>query len=165
MKVIVYTSNTGHTAAYSKILGAKIGLPVYALNEAAKKLQKGTEIIYLGWLFANNIKGYKKATKKYKISAICAVGLCDTGTAVEEVRKANSISEETPLFTMQGGMDKTKLRGINKFMINMLTKGLSSRKERTENDERMLELLTHDKNYVSEENITAFMKWFNEQTI
>ena len=165
MKVIVYTSNTGHTAAYSKMLGAKIGLPVYALNEAAKKLQKGTEIIYLGWLFANNIKGYKKATKKYKISAICAVGLCDTGTAVEEVRKANSISEETPLFTMQGGMDKTKLRGINKFMINMLTKGLSSRKERTENDERMLELLTHDKNYVSEENITAFMKWFNEQTI
>lgn len=164
MKVIVYTSNTGHTAAYSKMLGAKIGLPVYALNEAAKKLQKGTEIIYLGWLFANNIKGYKKATKKYKISAICAVGLCDTGTAVAEVRKANSISEETPLFTMQGGMDKTKLRGINKFMINMLTKGLSSKKERTENDERMLELLTHDKNYVSEENITAFMKWFNEQT-
>ena len=164
MKVIVYTSNTGHTAEYSKMLGAKIGLPVYALNEAAKKLQKGTEIIYLGWLFANNIKGYKKATKKYKISAICAVGLCDTGTAVAEVRKANSISEETPLFTMQGGMDKTKLRGINKFMINMLTKGLSSKKERTENDERMLELLTHDKNYVSEENITAFMKWFNEQT-
>ena len=165
MKVIVYTSNTGHTAEYSKMLGAKIGLPVYALNEAAKKLQKGTEIIYLGWLFANNIKGYKKATKKYKISAICAVGLCDTGTAVAEVRKANSISEETPLFTMQGGMDKTKLRGINKFMINMLTKGLSSKKERTENDERMLELLTHDKNYVSEENITTFMKWFNEQTI
>ena len=165
MKVIVYTSNTGHTAEYSKMLGAKTGLPVYALNEAAKKLQKGTEIIYLGWLFANNIKGYKKATKKYKISAICAVGLCDTGTAVAEVRKANSISEETPLFTMQGGMDKTKLRGINKFMINMLTKGLSSRKKRTENDERMLELLTHDKNYVSEENITAFMKWFNEQTI
>ena len=165
MKVIVYTSNTGHTAEYSKMLGAKIGLPVYALKEAKKKLQKGTEIIYLGWLFANNIKGYKKATKKYKVSAICAVGLCDTGTAVAEVRKANSISEETPLFTMQGGMDKTKLRGINKFMINMLTKGLSSRKKRTENDERMLELLTHDKNYVSEENITAFMKWFNEQTI
>ena len=165
MKAIVYTSNTGHTAEYSKMLGAKIGLPVYALNEAAKKLQKGTEIIYLGWLFANNIKGYKKATKKYKVSAICAVGLCDTGTAVAEVRKANSISEETPLFTIQGGMDKTKLRGINKFMINMLTKVLSSRKKRTENDERMLELLTHDKNYVSEENITAFMKWFNEQTI
>lgn len=42
---------------------------------------------------------------------------------------------------MQGGMDKTKLRGINKFMINMLTKGLSSQTERTESDERMLYLV------------------------
>ena len=57
-------------------------------------------------------------------------------------------------------MDKSKLRGINKLMINMLTKGLSSRKERSENDERMLYLLTHDQNYVSEENITAFMEWY-----
>ena len=162
MKAIVYTSNTGHTAKYAKILGEKTGLPVYALSEAAKQLSNGTEIIYLGWLFANNIKGYKKAAKQYKISAICAVGLCDTGTAIAEVRKVNAISEETLLFTMQGGMDKTRLRGINKFMINMLTKSLSSQKERSENDERMLYLLTHDQNYVSEENITAFMEWYKQ---
>ena len=163
MKAIVYTSNTGHTAEYAKILGEKTGLPVYALSEAAKQSSNGTEIIYLGWLFANNIKGYKKAAKQYKISAVCAVGLCDTGTALAEVRKVNAISEKTPLFTMQGGMDKTRLRGINKFMINVLTKGLSSQKERSENDERMLYLLKNDQNYVSEENITAFMKWYNTE--
>ena len=162
MKAIVYTSNTGHTAKYAKMLGEKTGLPVYALNEAAKQLSNGTEIIYLGWLFANNIKGYKKATKNYKISAVCAVGLCDMGTAIEEVRKVNAISEETPLFTMQGGMDKTKLRGINKFMINMLTKGLSSQTERTESDERMLYLVSHDANYVREENTSAFMEWYKQ---
>ena len=110
----------------------------------------------------NNIKGYKKAAKQYKISAICAVGLCDTGTAIAEVRKVNAISEETPLFTMQGGMDKTKLHGINKVMINMLTKGMDSKKDRTEDDERMLYLLKNDQNYVSEENITAFMKWYKQ---
>ena len=76
MKAIVYTSNTGHTAKYAKMLGEKTSLPVYALGEAKKQLSSGTEIIYLGWLFANGIKGYKKAAKKYKISAICAVGLC-----------------------------------------------------------------------------------------
>ena len=56
MKAIVYTSNTGHTAEYAKILCKKTGLPVYALNEAAKHISNGTEIIYLGWLFANSIK-------------------------------------------------------------------------------------------------------------
>ena len=47
----------------------------------------------------------------------------------------------------------------------MLIKGLSSQKERTENDARMLELLTQDKCYVSEENTAAFMEWFNQSTV
>lgn len=160
MKAIVYKSNTGHTAEYAKMLGAKTGLPVYSLKEAVKKLDKGTPVIYLGWLFVNSVKGYKKAAGQFDISAVCAVGLCDTGTALDEVRKANSLPEAMPLFTMQGGMDKTKLRGINKLMINMLTKGLSSSSERSENDERMLELLTHDRSYVSEENTAAFTEWY-----
>ena len=160
MKAIVYTSNTGHTAAYAKILGEKTNLPVYSLKEAEKKLENGTEIFYLGWLFANNIKGFKKAEKRYTVSAVLAVGLGDTGTALEEVRKANSIAEAMPLFTIQGGMDKTRLRGINKLMIKMLTKGLTAQKERSEKDERMLYLLTHDDSYVSEENLTAFWEWY-----
>ena len=164
MKAIVYTSNTGHTAEYARILGEKTGLPIYALSEAAKHMSNGTEIIYLGWLFANSIKGYKKTTKKYKVAAICAVGLCETGTALDDVRKANALSQEIPLFTMQGGMDKSKLRGINKLMINMLTKGLSSQNERSESDERMLYLVMHDSNYVSEENTSAFMEWFNKKS-
>ncbi len=162
MNAIVFTSNTGHTAEYAKILGEKTGLPVYSLKEAQKTLESNTPIIYLGWLFANTVKGYKKASRKFKICAVCAVGLCDTGTAITEVRKANAMPDELPLFTMQGGIDKTKLHGINKLMINMLTKGLTSKNEKSEDDKRMLELLTHDKNYVSENNILAFMKWFSK---
>ena len=161
MKVIVYTSNTGHTAEYARMLGEKTGLPVRELSEAVKKIDKGTSVIYLGWLFANSVKGYKKAAMLFDISAVCAVGLCDTGTAIDEVRIANAMSDTLPLFTMQGGMDKTKLRGINKFMINMLTKGMESKQKRSEDDERILYLLKNDNNYVSEENIAAFMEWYN----
>lgn len=163
MKAIVYTSNTGHTAEYAKILGEKTGLPVYQLKDAAKNLNKGTSVIYLGWLFANSVKGYKKAVQQFNITAVCAVGLCDTGTALAEVRKANSIPESIPLFTMQGGMDKSKLRGINKLMIKMLTKGIISKQDKTEDDKRMLYLLNNDKNYVSEENTTAFLGWYRSQ--
>ena len=56
---------------------------------------------------------------------------------------------------------KTKLCGFNKLMINMLTKGLASQKERTETDERMLYLLTHGENLVSEKNTASFMEWYN----
>lgn len=36
MKVIVYTSNTGHTAEYAIILGKTTGLPVYPLKEVTQ---------------------------------------------------------------------------------------------------------------------------------
>ena len=161
MKAIVYTSKCGHNAEYAGILGKLTGLPVYSLKDAEKQLENGTSVIYLGWLMASMVQVFKKAAKKFKISAVCAVGLCDTGALLSEVQKANALPEAFPLFTMQGGMDKTKLHGPYKLMINMLTKGLASQKERTETDERMLYLLTHDENYVSEKNTASFMAWYN----
>lgn len=158
---IVYTSNTGYTAEYAKLLGEKTNLPVYALSDAEKEIEKGTPIIYLGWLCASNVKGYKKAAKKFHITAVCGVGLCDTGTMLAEVRKAISLPESTPLFTIQGGMDHSKLRGINKMMINMLIKGLKAKAERSDDEERMLSLVLKGGNYVSEENLAAVLAWHN----
>ena len=160
MKGIVYISNTGHTAAYAKILGEKTGLPVYELSDAVKKLNKGEEIIYMGWLFANTVKGYAKASKCFAVSAVVGVGLCDTGTGIEGVRKVNKIPDSLPVFTMQGGMNKNELRGINKFMINMLIKMMDKKQDKTEDDERMIYLLKNDQNYVSEENTADFMLWY-----
>ena len=161
MKAIVYTSECGHTAEYAEILGKLTGLPVYSLKDAEKQIGNGTPIIYLGWLMASRVRGLNKAKKKFKVSAVCGVGLCDTGTTLSEVQKANALPEDFPIFTMQGGMDKDKLKGFDKLLINMLTKGLASQKERTETDERMLHLLTHNENFVSEKNTADFMKWYN----
>lgn len=163
MNAIVYTSNTGHTAQYAKMLGEKIGLPVYSLDEATKSLPKQTDIIYFGWLFASSIKSYRKAAKNYKISAVCGVGLCDTGCLLDEVRGANALPQKMPLFTLQGGINHSKLRGINKFMINMLVKGLSSKNDRSEDDERMLSLIKNDGNYVSEDNLSAVLNWYENR--
>ena len=161
MKAIVYTSKNGHTAEYAEILGRQTGLPVFSLKDAEKQIENGTPIIYLGWLMASRVRGLNKAKKKFKVSAVCAVGLCDTGSLLTEVRKANTLHEDFPLFTMQGGMDKDKLKGFDKLLINMLTKGLASQKERSETDEQMLNLLTHSENFVNEKNTADFMKWYN----
>ena len=57
---IVYTSNTGYTEKYAKLLGEQLGLPVFSA-EQADSLPEGTEVLYLGWLMAGVVKGYKKA--------------------------------------------------------------------------------------------------------
>ena len=160
MKAIVYTSKCGHTEEYAKILGNLTRLPVYSLKDARKQLERGTPVIYLGWLMANSVKGLKRAARKFKVSAVCSVGLCDTGTFLSKVREANNLQEDFPLFTMQGGLDKDKLHGIYKLIIKILIKALSSEKERDESDERMLNALTNGESYVSEENTAAFMEWY-----
>ena len=75
MDAIVYTSNTGFTEKYAKLLGGKLFLPVYSLEEAKGKLAAGAEIIYLGWLMAGTVKGYKPAVRRYRIRAVGAVGM------------------------------------------------------------------------------------------
>lgn len=160
MKAIVYTSNTGHTARYAALLGEKTGLPVYDLTAAKKSLNKGDSILYLGWLCASSVKGYSKAKKRYAIAAVCGVGLADTGCLLEEVRKANRIPTDTALFTLQGGIALEELRGVHKMMIAALTKMFVNKKDKTEEDHHMVELLTHTADFVSEDNLTALLEWY-----
>lgn len=162
---IVYTSNTGHTRQYSLLLGEQIGLPIYSLDEANLQLPGRNSVIYLGWIHASHVKGFSKASSRFDLCAVCGVGLCDTGTLISEVRKATSIPENIPLFTLQGGFDRRRLRGMDKLMISMLTKGLSAQKQRSAQDDRMLELLSRDENYVCLENLAEVLQWYKERYI
>ena len=86
VNAIVYTSNTGYTARYAGLLGKRTGLPVYSLVEAGAKLPAGNCVIYLGWLMAGKIQGYAKAAKRYRIAAVCGVGMGPGGSQLADVR-------------------------------------------------------------------------------
>lgn len=75
MKAIVYISNAGSTAGYSQLLGNELNLPVYSFKQAKNEVSCGSEIIYLGWIMAKEIKEYKRAAKLYKVYAVCGVGM------------------------------------------------------------------------------------------
>ena len=157
---IVYTSKSGFTRQYAQLLGTELRLPVYSLEDALYGLGQDSLILYLGWIHASSVQGFRRAAKKFRICAVCAVGLCDTGTLLDEVRKATAIPVEIPLFTLQGGFDRGKLKGMDKMLISMLVKGLSSKQQRTEQEERMLTLLQTDGCYVSRDNLTAVLDWY-----
>ncbi len=159
IKAIVYTSNTGFTERYAKMLSENTGLPVFTLKEAKRKLEKGSEIIYLGWLMASLVRGYRQAVKRFRVSALCGVCMGDSGSQIDAVRKCNAVSGDLPVFTLQGGMDHSKLKGIYRSMINMLIKALSAKKNKNEDEEKMLELIKNGGDYVSEENLANVIKW------
>lgn len=157
---IIYTSDTGHTREYARLLGEETGLAVYSLKEARRVLPGGSPVIYLGCIHASRVKGYPRAAGRYTVCAVCGVGLCDTGTLTDRVRKATAVPEGIPLFTLQGGIDRSRLRGVHKLIIAMLTKGLSDQKERSAQDERILALLRRDENLVSGENLADVLQWY-----
>lgn len=162
MLSIVYTSNTGYTKQYAEMVAKKLCLPIYTIKQAKKELNCGSDIIYFGWLMANSVKDYNLVRNKFNIKAVCAVGLCETGCLLEEARKVSKIPNEIPLFTLQGGMDREKLKGINKFMINMLIKMLKSNKTPTPEQEAQLKLIIKGGNYVNEKHLTDFLLWYEK---
>lgn len=161
---IVYTSNTGYTAEYANLLGKKTGLPVYDLA-AREKPAKGTNIIYLGWLMAGCVQGYKKGSIRYHVCAVCAVGMGPTGSQLQDVRKTNAIPDEIPVFTLQGGFDLARLHGIYRLMMTIMKntagKGLAEKADRTPEEDAMMDLLSNGGSRVREENLEAVLAWLS----
>ena len=162
-QAIVYTSNTGYTREYALMLGEKTNLPVYSLQESSGKIARDSSVVYLGWLMAGKVQGYADAAKQYSVEAVCGVGMGSTGSQIEDVRKNNSIPESTPVFTLQGGFDMNKLRGVYKMMMQVMKKTvgkkLAEKPDRTPDEEEMLDLLLHGGSRVSEENLAAVLEW------
>ena len=166
---IVYTSNTGFTAQYASLLGGETGLPVYSLEDASKSLPQSSPIVYLGWLTAGKVHGYDKAVTKFNLQALCAVGMAKSGSQMEDVRKSNNLPQGLPLFTLQGGFDLKKLRGVYKLMMLVMSKTvakkLAAKPDRTPDEEDMLDLFQNGGNRVSLENLRPVLAWYEGESV
>ena len=167
MDAIIYTTNTGSSELYAKLLSRETGLPAYSLSEAKGKASAGAEVIYLGWIMAGSIKGYSSAAKRYKVKAVCGVGMGQTGTQVESVREKTSVPASIPLFTLQGNFEVKKLHGIYRPMMELMVKtagkALCEKTDRTPEEDDMLEMMLHGGERVKAENLSAVLNWYNAQ--
>lgn len=167
MEAIIYTTNTGSAEQYAKMLAEQTGLPVFSMEEAKSEVEEGSEIIYLGWIMAAQVKGYKTAAKKYKIRAVCAVGMEKTGTRTEEIRKKTFVPAEVPLFTLQGNFNVKKLHGFYRLMMSMMvkmvTKQLVAKTDRTQRENEMLEIMLQGGENVRKENLAEVLDWYKRE--
>ena len=167
MNAIIYTTNTGSTERYARLLAQETGLPAYSLAEAKKRVFAGAEVIYLGWIMAGSVKGYAMAAKRYRVRAICGVGMGQTGTQTDSVWKKSAVPDSIPLFTLQGNFDMKKLHGIYRpmmeIMVNTAGKGLAEKKDRTPDEDDMLDMMLHGGERVKAENLRAVLDWYSAQ--
>lgn len=166
IEAIVYTSNTGYTRQYAQLLAQETSLPLYALADAQKALPAGSTVVYLGWLMAGKVQGYAQASGQFSVQALCGVGMGATGSQLEDVRKANTIPETLPVFTLQGGFDRSRLKGVYKLMMsviaNTMAKKLAQKPDRTPDEDDMLDLFQKGGSRVRVENLAGVLSWFRE---
>jgi len=167
VKAIVYTSNTGYTAEYARMLGEETGLNVYPLDEAVQKLPEKAEVIYLGWVMGSLIRGLDKARKRFAVQAACGVLMGTSGSQIAELRKLNRLPESLPLFSLQGGFDMARLKGVYRLMMKFMTKALirniESKSVRSDEDEKILGLLRNGGSCVCSENLSPLIEWYSGQ--
>lgn len=167
MDAILYTTNTGSTERYAKLLSEATGLPAYSLADGKRIVPRGARIIYLGWIMAGSIRGCGDAVKRYDVRAVCGVGMWQAGTQTAEVRKKTPVPAEVPLFTLQGGFDVNKLTGIYRPAMELLSKavvkGLSEKTDRTSAEDDMLDMMLHGGDRVRQENLSEMLEWLENQ--
>lgn len=167
MNAILYTTNTGSTERYARLLAQETGLPAYSLAEAKRAVFSGAEVIYLGWLMAGSVKGYAAAAKRYRVRAVCAVGMGQTGTQMDSVRKKTAVPSNVPVFTLQGNFDVKKLHGVYRPVMELMVKTtggkLAAKKDRTPEEEDMLNMMLRGGERVKAENLSAVLNWYSAQ--
>ena len=156
--IIVYKSNTGYTEQYAKLLSEQLGLPCYKLG-SVPECHKGREVIFLGWLFAGNIVGYKAAAKKYALR----MGP-PTPEMAPGLREKMGVPASVPVFYLQGGFDINKLKGPMKLIMKVKCKEIASRlnvrAELSPEEEATLRMTQSGASCVSKENLAEVVAWY-----
>ena len=168
MDAIIYTTNTGSTQRYAQLLAEETGLPVFSLKQAEKSVRPGSEAIYLGWIMAGRVKGYTEAARRFRVRAVCAVGMGQTGTQTQSVREKTGVPDGTPVFTLQGGFDVRKLHGACRLMMELMVRtagrGLERKPDRTPEESDMLEMMLRGGDRVSPQGLRGVLAWYAMQS-
>ena len=155
---IVYSSNTGFTERYARMLGDRTGLPVYDLA-GGDLPERGTEIVYLGWLMAGMVKGLGKAGKRWKLRAVAAVGMSPAGVWEEaSVREKYAGAQ---VFYLQGGLAPDRLSGLHRFMVSLGGKAMAKELAGEGNDAQVQQAFTQGCDLVDAEQLEPVIHWLN----
>lgn len=123
---ILYTSRTGSCKHYAELISAELCIPAVTMDKVPKGY--GEKLLYIGWLCAGKIKGYKRACEKFNIGAVVQVGMAPVTIETEaQSRKANCIPADVPLFCLQGGFNMKKLPLPYRMVMKIINKGIAEK--------------------------------------
>lgn len=160
IKAIIYQSKTGYTKEYAESLSKELKIPCYSVQDTKEKVNKKDEIIYLSWIRATTIVGYKKINKKYQIAAIGAVGAYPKSNEyTKQLKEYNHITQE--LFYLRGGINYEKLNKFYQKILKLVGKAITLENPR---DKEMSRLFEKGGNFVNSKQLKPMIEYIKGVT-
>lgn len=164
---LVYESNAGHTYQYADMLSDRLGVPALSLDQAKRKLPRGSKVVFMGWIFAGSVKGGKKALQLFDVLALIGCGMGSTGSQLDQIRQQTGVPDRIPVYSVQGGMEPCKLSGPYKLALSMAAKALQKAGEEaaghSDDDRIMLDAFQNPRSCVCAENADVVLQWLDQQ--
>lgn len=150
--IVIYNSQTGFTKRYAHWIAEKSGADCCELRAAKKKnMDEYDVIVYGGWACAGGIsklswfKGNINKWKGKKLIVFCVGGSPLENPEIESALKKNFSEDEmkrVSVFYCPGGFNYEKMSKASKLMMKMFVKSLKAKKEKTEEEEIMIRMIS-----------------------
>lgn len=161
--IVIYTSQTGFTKRYAEWIAEATGADCLELSAAKKtELSAYDAIVYGGWACAGGIskigwfKGNIEKWQGKKLAAFCVGGSPADSPDIDIALKRNfseAEREKVKVFYCPGGFNYEKMSVPSRLMMKMFIKTLETKKDKTEAEQMMTEMLSSsydisDKSYI-----------------
>ncbi len=160
---VIYNSQTGFTKRYAEWIAEEAKADLFEFAEAKKKnLDAYDAIVFGGWAVAGSIsklswfKGNIGKWEGKKLIAFCVGGSPIENPEIDSALKNNFNEEEWKkirVFYCPGGFNYEKMSNTSKIMMKMFIKALKAKKDKTEEEEIMIKMISSsydisDKKYI-----------------
>lgn len=168
--LVVYTSQTGFTKKYAEWIAKRLQADLLDVRDAKKKkdFDSYDAIIFGGWAMAGKVMqskwflGKAPAWKEKKLALFC-VGASPKENPDVEVSLKKLLTDEQReyirAFYCQGGLNYDKMKTPSKLAVKALVSMLNKKKDASEKEKDMAEMLSHSYDISDEKYIEPIMEY------
>lgn len=171
--IVIYNSQTGFTKRYAQWIAEAAGADCFELSEAKKQNMAGYDAIVFGsWACAGGISKlswFKNNINKWsdkKLIAFCVGGSPIDSPEITPALNRNfneSERQKVSVFYCPGGFNYEKMPASSKLMMKIFIKTLKAKKDKTEDDDEMIKMISSSYDISDRKYIEPILKCLNRE--
>lgn len=160
--IVIYHTKTGFTERYARWLAEALDCECVPVECAGRLNLADYDLVLFGsWVRAGSIR--KLGWLKRRISQAKHVGVFAVGAMPlrdgDRQRLSTPGRADVPIFCLRGGLDYDRMSGVDRALMGLLRRALNGRKNRTQEEQAMLEVMSHSFDATDRGAIDAIVTW------